>query len=118
MPAVATQYPNFDILNTDDDCPDSGMPTLRQAALYFVHEESRFPAASEFHMCYKSADIDFPTELNPLIVHAISLHKETWQNIPIANYVSSAVSSNERMKPWREDKNTVVEKFSESADGI
>ena len=67
------------------------------------------------HICVTSRpEIDIQTMLKPLAVNAISLHDESGQKIVIANYVSSVVSSDERMRQWRdEDKKLVVKELSE-----
>jgi hypothetical protein len=119
MLIVPDQPPIFIIMDALDECPDSGMPTPREAVLNLVKHlvQLRFP---NLHICVSSRpEIDIQTKLKPLAVNAISLHNESRQKFVIANYVSSVVSSDEHMRKWRdEDKKLVVEELSERADGM
>jgi hypothetical protein len=102
-----------------DECPDSGMPTPREAVLNLVKDlvHLRLP---NLRICVSSRlETDIQTKLRPLTVNAISLHDETRQMIVISNYISSVVSSDEHMMKWRdEDKKLVVNELSERADGM
>jgi hypothetical protein len=119
MLTVATQQPIFIVMDALDECPDDGMPTQREEVLKFVKVLVSLQLPN-LHICVTSRpEIDIQTLLKPLAVNAISLHEETRQKFVIANYVSSVVSSDERMRKWRdEDKNLVVEQLSERADGM
>jgi hypothetical protein len=49
----------------------------------------------------------------------VSLHDESGQKQDIADYVSSFVNSDRRMRRWREeDKDLVIKTLSEKADGM
>jgi hypothetical protein len=119
MFTVANQYPIFIIMDALDECPDLGMPTPREAVLNFVMDLVRLELPN-LHICVTSRpEIDIQTMLKPLAVNAISLHDETRQKIVISNYISSVVSSDVRMREWRdEDKELVVEELSHRADGM
>ena len=119
MLTIATQHPIFIIMDALDECPESGMPTQREAVLDFVMDLVRLKLPN-LHICVTSRpEVDIQTKLKPLAVNAISLHDETRQKIVIANYVSSAVSSDERMRNWKdEDKKLAIDKLSERADGM
>ena len=113
MLTIAAQHPIFIITDALDECPDSGMPTPREAVLNLIKDLVRLHLPN-LHICATSRpEIDIQTKLKPLAVNAISLHDETRQKIVISNYVSSVVSSDEQMKQWRdEDKKLVVEELS------
>jgi hypothetical protein len=113
------QHPIFIITDALDECPDSGMPTPREAVLDLLKDlvHLRLP---NLHICATSRpEVDIQTKLKPLTVNAISLHDESRQKIVIANYVSSVVFSDVHMREWREtDKKLVVNELSERADGM
>ena len=119
MLTVAAELPIFIVMDALDECPDSGMPTPREAVLNLVKDlvHLRLPT---LRICVSSRpEIDIRTKLKSLAVNAISLHDETRQKSVIANYVSSVVSSDEHMTKWRdEDKELVVKELSERADGM
>ncbi|KAN0141499.1 hypothetical protein V8E53_000744, partial [Lactarius tabidus] len=119
LTVTARQQPIFIVLDALDECPDDGTPTPREEVLNLVVLLVRLQLPN-LHICVTSRpEIDIQTMLKPLAVNAISLHDETKQKFVIANYVSSVVSSDVRMKKWRdEDKKLVVEELSERADGM
>jgi hypothetical protein len=54
-----------------------------------------------------------------LTPHPISLHDQSGQMQDIADYVSSFVLSDRRMRRWRdEDKDLVIKTLPERADGM
>ena len=119
MLMVAIEHPIFIIMDALDECPDSGMPTPREAVLNLVKDlvHLRLPT---LRICVSSRpDTDIHAKLKPVAVNTISLHDETRQKVVIANYVSSVVSSDEHMMKWRdEDKRLVVKELFERADGM
>ena len=119
LTVTARQKPIFIVMDALDECPDDGTPTPREEVLTLVMVLVRLQIPN-MHICVTSRpEIDIQTMLKPLAVNAISLHDETKQKLVIANYVNSAVSSDVRMRKWRdEDKKLVVEELSERADGM
>jgi hypothetical protein len=119
MLTATAQRPVFIIIDALDECPDDGMPTEREEVLKLVKDLVGLQLPN-FHICVTSRpEIDIQTMLRPLAVNAISLHDQTRPKSVISNYVGSVVSSDERMKNWRdEDKQLVVEELSERADGL
>ena len=119
LTVMARQKPIFIVMDALDECPDDGTPTPREEVLTLVMVLVRLQLPN-LHICVTSRpEIDIQTMLKPSAIHAISLHDETKQKFVIANYVSSVVSSDTRMKKWRdEDKTLVVEELSERADGM
>ncbi|KAF8257820.1 CHAT domain-containing protein [Lactarius quietus] len=119
MLKIPDQLPIFIIADALDECPDSGMPTAREVVLNLVKDlvHLRLP---NVHLCVTSRpEVDIQTKLKPLAVYAVSLHDESRQKMDIANFISSVVSSDERMRKWRdEDKRLVVKDLSERADGM
>ncbi|KAH9177215.1 hypothetical protein EDB89DRAFT_2090506, partial [Lactarius sanguifluus] len=117
MLIVAVQHPIFIIMDALDGCPDYGILTPREAVLNFVMDLVRLKIPN-LHICVTSRlEFDIQAKLKPIAVNTISLHDENRRNI--ADYVSSVVSSDERVMKWRdEDKKLVVEQLSERADGM
>ena len=114
------QQPIFIVMDALDECPnDDGMPTPREEVLNLVMVLVRLRLPN-LHICVTSRpEIDIQIMLKPLAVHVLSLDDETRQKSLIANYVSSVVSSDARMRKWPdEDKKLVVEELSERADGM
>ena len=120
MLVVMGQVPIYLIIDALDECPDdSGIPPLREKVLELVKElvELRHPT---LRLCVTSRpEFDIRTTLEPLASQQVSLHDESGQKQDINNYVTSVVCSDKKMKRWRDhDKNMVVEKLTEKADGM
>jgi hypothetical protein len=116
---VAAEHPIFIILDALDECPDSGLPTPREAVLNLVKDLVHLPLQN-LRICVSSRlETDIQTKLKPLAVNEISLHDEIRQMTVIFNFVCSSVSSDEHMVKWRdEDQKLVVKELSERADGM
>ncbi|KAH9013201.1 hypothetical protein EDB85DRAFT_983713 [Lactarius pseudohatsudake] len=114
------QTPVYLILDAVDECLNtSGMPSPREKVLILVQELVELKL-SNLHLCLTSRpEIDIRNALEPLAAHRISLHDESGQNADIANYVSSVVYSDSRMRRWRaEERDLVVGRLSAKADGM
>ncbi|KAH9178025.1 hypothetical protein EDB89DRAFT_1299066 [Lactarius sanguifluus] len=112
--------PVYLILDAVDECVNtSGMPSPREKVLILV-EELVDLKLSNLHLCVTSRpEIDIRNALEPLAAHQISLHDESGQNADIANYVSSIVYSDSRMRRWRaEERDIVIGRLSAQADGM
>jgi hypothetical protein len=120
MLTVTGQVPIYLVMDALDECPnDSGIPSPRERVLDLVEElvGLRHP---NLRLCITSRpEYDIRTMLEPLATQQVSLHDESGQKEDIVTYVTSVVHSDRKMKRWREDeKNMVVEKLSEKADGM
>ncbi|KAI9432211.1 hypothetical protein H4582DRAFT_1821433, partial [Lactarius indigo] len=114
------ETPIYLILDAVDECLNtSGMPSPREKVLRVVKELVGLKL-SNLHLCVTSRpEIDIRNALGPLAAHRISLHNESGQNADIANYVSSVVHSDSRMRRWRaEERDLVVGTLSAKADGM
>ena len=115
------QGPIFIILDALDECPDSGIPSLRCEVLQLVKELVDLDI-KELHICATSRpEVDIRAVLEPLAFRSISLHDESGQKTDIADYVRNAVNSSSSlaMRRWRDDdKNLVIETLTERADGM
>jgi hypothetical protein len=116
----ATQGPTYIIMDALDECPvTSTIPSPREEVLEFVDELVGLHLP-DLHICVTSRpEHDIQAVLKHLTQHPVSLHDETGQQQDIANYVSSFVHSNQRMRRWRdEDRDLVIKTLSEKADGM
>ena len=120
MLAIMGQAPIYLIMDALDECPnDSGIPSLRENVLKLVKElvELRRP---NLRLCITSRpEFEIRTTLQPLATQQVSLHDESGQKQDINVYVTSVVRSDTKMKKWLDDdKNMVIEKVTEKADGM
>ena len=118
--SLMAQAPVYLIVDAVDECPNnSGMPTPREEVLDLVTNlvNLRLP---NLHICVTSRpEIDIQTTLEPLTSLPVSLHNQTGQKKDIVDYVTSMVSSDVKMRRWREeDRKLVIETLSERADGM
>jgi hypothetical protein len=120
MLTVEVQEPTYIIIDALDECPNlSTIPSPREEVLDFVDELVGL-RLSNLHICVTSRpESDIQAILEPLTSRPVSLHDESGQQEDIANYVSSFVHSDRRMRRWREeDKALVIKTLSEKADGM
>jgi hypothetical protein len=121
MLMIAEQVPPiYLIIDALDECPsDLGVPSSREKVLELVKElvELRH---SNLRLCITSRpEFDIRTALDPLASQQISLHDESGQQQDIVDYVTSVVRSDKKMKKWRDDeKNMVIDKLTDKADGM
>ena len=120
MLAITGQGPVYLVMDALDECPnDSGIPTSREKVLNLVKElvGLRHPS---LRLCITSRpEFDIRTTLEPLATQQVSLHDESGQKQDIIDYVTSVVHSDNKMMKWRDDdKNMVIEKLTEKADGM
>jgi hypothetical protein len=114
------QLPIYLVVDALDESPnDMGIPSSREKALELVKElvELRHP---NLRLCITSRpEFDIHTTLQPLATQQVSLHDESGQKEDIHNYVTSVVHSDKKMARWRDNnKNMVIEKLTEKADGM
>jgi len=114
------QGPVYIIVDALDECPNnSGMPTPREEVLDLVKDLVGLNLPN-LRVCVTSRpEIDIQTTLDPLTSLRVSLHNQTGQKKDIVDYVTSVVSSDTKMRRWREeDRRLVIETLSERADGM
>ncbi|KAH9968064.1 hypothetical protein BC827DRAFT_1170013 [Russula dissimulans] len=117
---VPSQGPIYLVVDALDECPNnSGMPTPREEALDFIEDLVNLHLPN-LHICVTSRpEVDIRTSLEPLTSLRVSLHNQPGQAKDIADYVSSIVYSDKKMRRWRDDdKKLVVDTLSERADGM
>ena len=119
LPDQRPIYLIFDAL--DESSNVSGIPTPRKRVLLLVKElvDLHIP---NLHICVTSRpEIDIRDVLEPLTSRLVSLHDQSGQKKDIEDYVRAIVYSDLEpiMRRWRrEDKELVIEKLSEQADGM
>ena len=114
------RLPIYIILDALDECPNtSGIPTPRRQVLGLVNDliDLRIP---NLRICTTSRpEIDIRSTLEPLLSGHFSLHDHPGQQRDIVEYIGAVVQSDTQMKRWREDdRNLVMDKLSEKADGM
>ena len=120
MLTVVAESPIYVVMDALDECPDySGLPTAREEVLVVLKELVGLHLPN-MRICVTSRpEVDIKSILNQLTIHTISLHDESEQRKGIADYVSSIVNSDVKMREWPdEDKGLVIKALSERADGM
>ena len=120
MLTATGHVPIYLVIDALDECPnDSVNPSQRKKVLELVEELFVLHHAN-LRLCITSRpEFDIRTTLAPLALQQVSLHDESGQKQDIITYVVSAVHSDQRMRRWRDDdKNMVIEKLTEMADGM
>ena len=120
MLTLHDQGPIFIILDAIDECPNSaGTPSPRESVLELVEWLSKLQFA-HLSICITSRpEADIEAVLQPLASHPVSLHNESGQMEDIINYIKWFINSDSKARKWRkEDKEFVLEKLSERADGM
>ena len=108
------------VVDALDECPDfSGYPTPREQVLAILRElvELHLP---HVHSCFTSRpEVDIRDVLEGLAAHNVSLHEQAGQNRDIFDYIESVVSSDTKMRRWREeDKKLVIDTLMRRARGM
>ena len=120
MLTLEAEGPTYIIMDAIDECPiTSTIPSPREEVLELVEELVGLHLPN-VHICVTSRpEHDIQGVLGHLTSHPVSLHDETGQQLDIANYVTSFVQSDRRIRRWREeDKDLVIKTLSEKADGM
>ena len=120
MLTLNEQCPTYIILDAIDECPlRSSVGSPREEVLDFINELIGLHIPN-VHICVTSRpEIDIRAILGPLTSHPVSLHNQSGQKQDIADYVRSFVSTDRRMRRWRdEDKDLVIKTLPEKADGM
>jgi hypothetical protein len=120
MLVLPEQGPVFMVFDAIDECPNSaGTPSPREAVLDLVQwlVELRY---SHVHMCVTSRpEVDIEDVVKPLASHMVSLHEEEGQMEDIKDYINFFINSDRCTRRWRkEDKELVISKLCQSADGM
>ena len=116
LPGNASIYIIVDAL---DECLNFyERPSAREEVLELMEELVRLRLPG-LHLCVASRpEIDIRMVLEPLTHLQVSLHDETGQKRDINDYIKAIVHSDRRMRRWKEeDRNLVVEKLSQNANG-
>ena len=120
MLAIAGPEPIYLVIDALDECPnDLGVPSSRVKVLKTVKELVGLHHPN-LRLCVTSRpEYDIRTTLEPLATQQVSLHDECGQKQDINDYVTSVVQSDQKKKRWRDgDKDMVIEKLTQKADGM
>ena len=109
------------VMDALDECPDdSGWPKNPRKEVLDAVQDLVSLLLPNLCVCVTSRlEADIKSVLNQLTIHAVSLHDEREQKEGIANYISTIVNSDRKMRGWPdEDKELVIKELSERADGM
>jgi hypothetical protein len=122
MFSLPDQRPIYLIFDALDECSNvSGIPTPRKRVLQLVKELSDLHIPNLYICVTSRPEVDIRDVLEPLTSLRVSLHDQSGQKKDIEDYVRSVVYSNLEpiMRRWRkEDKELVIERLSDRADGM
>ena len=97
------------VVDALDECPNvSGYPTPREQILKILQElvNLRLP---HVHLCITSRpEVDIRDALEGMEIHNVSLHEQAGQNQDIFDYIESVVSSDLKIRRWREEDRQLV----------
>jgi hypothetical protein len=112
--------PIFLIIDALDECPDDlGIPSSREKALELVKELVELRHPNLRLLITSRPEFDIRTTLQPLATQQVSIHEDSGQKQDISDYVTFVVLSDKKMSKWRDDeKNMVIERLTEKADGM
>ena len=108
------------VVDALDECPNSsGCPTPREDVLTIMQELIGL-CLPHIHFCVTSRpEVDIRDVLEVLAVHNVSLHEQAGQNQDISDYIKSFISSDRKMRRWREeDRQLAIETLIEKGGGM
>jgi hypothetical protein len=120
MLTLQDQGPIFIVLDAIDECPNStGTPSPRENVLELVEWLSELHH-SHLSICVTSRpEADIEAVVLHLASHTVSLHDESGQKEDMINYIKWFINSDLKARKWRkEDKELVIERLSEGANGM
>jgi hypothetical protein len=120
MFTLEAQKPTYIIVDALDECPNTaGIRSPRGRLIDFVAELIRLQLPN-LHICATSRpEHDIQAVLEHLTLQPVTLHDESGQQQDIANYITSFVHSNERIRRWpKADKDLVIKTLLEKVDGM
>ena len=112
--------PVYLIVDALDECSkSSSIPSPRDEVLNLIEELIKSESPN-LRVCVTSRpEKDIKDFLNPLVVHTVSLHDESGQNIDIEEYIKSVINENPKNKSWKAaDKQLVINVLTEKATGM
>jgi len=97
----------------------TGTPSPRESVLFLVEWLLELRCSNPWVSVTSRPEPDIAAVLESWASHTIPLHNETGQKEDITNYINWFVNSDPKARKWRkEDKELVIKKLSERADGM
>ncbi|KAI0292992.1 hypothetical protein B0F90DRAFT_1822487 [Multifurca ochricompacta] len=120
MLALSGQGPIYIIADGLDECPrGTGTPSPRESVLEIVKGLVKLGYPNVHISVTSRPEADIEGILKPLASHSVSLHDESGQTEDINSYINSFINSDTKTRQWRkEDKELVINKLCEEADGM
>jgi hypothetical protein len=103
-----------------DECPNtSSIPSPRDEVLNLIEELIKLQIR-HLRVCITSRpEKDISDFLDPLVLHAVSLHDESGQKRDIEEYITTVINADPKNKMWKaEDKQLVIDVLTRKADGM
>jgi hypothetical protein len=120
MLSLPGHAPIFIVVDALDECPNFfGRPLSARMEVLELIEELVGLKLPGLHLCVASRpEIDIRMVLGSLTHLQISLHDDSGQKEDINAYIKAVVHSDRVMQRWKkEDRNLVIDKLSQDADG-
>ena len=120
MLTLRNREPIFIIIDAVDEClNNTGTPSPREKVLKLVEWLSNLQCSQLFICATSRPEADIEAVLLPLASDTVSLHVESGQKEDIVNYIKWFISSDPKARKWRkDDKELVLERLTERADGM
>jgi hypothetical protein len=120
MLTLRDQGPMYFVFDAIDECPNStGTPSPRENVLELIKWLSELHHSQLSISVTSRPEADIEAVLLPLASYTVSLHDEDGQKEDITSYIKWFINSDPKTRKWRkEDKELVIEKLSERADGM
>jgi len=120
MLAVPDQAPIYIVIDALDECPNSaGTPLPRENVLRLLEWLLELRCSNLWVSVTSRPEPDIAAVLQSSASLTISLHNQTGQEEDITNYIKWFVNSDPKARKWRmQDKELVIQKLSEQADGM
>ncbi|KAI0289897.1 hypothetical protein B0F90DRAFT_1929529 [Multifurca ochricompacta] len=120
MLTLSGQGPIYIVADALDECPrGTGTPSPRESVLEIVKGLVKLGYPHVHISVTSRPEADIEGILKPLASHSVSLHDESGQTEDINSYINSFINSDTKTRQWRkEDKELVINKLCEEADGM
>jgi len=120
MVSIPGYVPIYLVLDGLNECPDSpGVPSPREEVLGLIKELVQLNRRN-LHLCVVSRfEADIRAVLEPLAISPVSLDDAPGHKRDIITYINAVVHSDRRIQGLRaDDKQLIIDKLPESADGM
>jgi len=120
MLGIPDQAPIYLVMDALDECPhNTGTPSPREDVLKLVSWLLSLRCSNLWVSVTSRPESNIVAVLQSLASHTVSLHNEMGQKEDITKYIKWFVHSDPQASKWRrQDKELVIERLSEQANGM